>query len=465
MLPLWTDELFTVQVVPKPLPDLLQDLRRDIHPPLYFLLAKAALAVPLPFTCLEKIRLLSALLALAAGFALDRLWFRHRPERHHLLALWSLSPVILLYGRMARSYSLQILMFTLAAAAALHWLNDAGNRRKALLFTLAELGLLYSHYVPGLALGAAIAISFAFRIRNPRAWITAVAAASLVAAGYLPWLAGITEALAKWSSGSAVAVSPTGPADQFAKAAYTAWTFALSESTGAPIWLALLVTATLAVFTVRGLGQRPDLWPLLAAAPIAWLGVTKWVGIPFVPARILFLFPFFWMLVLAGVPNRARLAVTVALCLFQTEAILNYWRQDHYLNKGYAVPLPEIGRIVQHESGYQRALVLIDPYNTDVLVLREHIYPPHDHIFLWKPDLPAILEQASTYQIVWLIRNTRDASPNQTTDAVEKALAERYPSTRRGFTRLSPRDKQMLSVSGPPQSDYFYRLVQFRVRH
>jgi uncharacterized membrane protein len=69
-LPVWTDELFTVQTAPQSLTRIIEIVRADIHPPLYFLLAHAWIQLPFPRDVLERIRLMSGVWTLAATFLL-----------------------------------------------------------------------------------------------------------------------------------------------------------------------------------------------------------------------------------------------------------------------------------------------------------------------------------------------------------------------------------------------------------
>ena len=112
LLPMWGDELFTVYVAQQPVGMMVDTVRGDIHPPLYFLLAHYWLQLT-SGNVLLRLRLLSVLFTLLATVALDRLWLKESPPRTRLwcLALWTCSACLLLYSRMARSYSLQILGF------------------------------------------------------------------------------------------------------------------------------------------------------------------------------------------------------------------------------------------------------------------------------------------------------------------------------------------------------------------
>src|SRR5579862_4411577 len=153
LLPMWNDELFTVQAAQKPIGAMVNMVRGDMHPPLYFLLAHYWIRIAPGSETLWQLRLLSVLFALLATIALDRLWLKHAPPRLRAscLTLWTLSACLLLYSRMARSYSLQVFGFIVVAWAAWRWSEELGSWKKLLIWSGSLAALLYTHYVPGIA--------------------------------------------------------------------------------------------------------------------------------------------------------------------------------------------------------------------------------------------------------------------------------------------------------------------------
>ena len=118
--------------------------------------------------------------------ALDRLWgsrFEAR-TRITLLALWTLSPCLLLYARMCRSYTLQAL-FAIVASALLVRVAEKAGRAEAALLALALLGALYTHYVAGIALIATANLVLVYRRQVADG---AGASIALIVIGYLPWI-------------------------------------------------------------------------------------------------------------------------------------------------------------------------------------------------------------------------------------------------------------------------------------
>src|ERR1051325_4736831 len=99
LLPMWGDELFPVQAAQEPVGKMVDMVRGDIHPPLYFLLAHSWIRIT-SGDVLVRLRLLSVLFALLATIALDRLWLKETAPRTRTwcLALWTGSACVLLYS-------------------------------------------------------------------------------------------------------------------------------------------------------------------------------------------------------------------------------------------------------------------------------------------------------------------------------------------------------------------------------
>src|SRR3972149_4252425 len=158
LLPIWGDEDFTLQRSVQSLAETLASLRQNVHPPLYYFIAHHWVVIPWS-SAIGSLRAFSALCVLAALLAVDRWWLRSldQPSRWWFCALWTFSPCLLLYARMARDYALQMLMGVLLLHVARGFVCAPGLLR--LLVAYAALGalLLYTHYLPGFAISAAAA--------------------------------------------------------------------------------------------------------------------------------------------------------------------------------------------------------------------------------------------------------------------------------------------------------------------
>ena len=151
----WGDEAGELPMLHGPLQGVIHFAAVDVHPPLYYLLLFYWQKIPLGIDWTAQARLLSVVFALLGTVVLDGLWGTRFEERTRLtlLALWTLSPCLLLYARMCRSYSLQTLL-AIVAAAMLTRVAAQPTWRRASLLALALLAAMYTHYVAGIALVA-----------------------------------------------------------------------------------------------------------------------------------------------------------------------------------------------------------------------------------------------------------------------------------------------------------------------
>ncbi|WP_347177254.1 glycosyltransferase family 39 protein [Parafrankia sp. EAN1pec] len=155
---LWLDESLTVGIASRPVPDLLQALRHDGSPPLYYLLLHLWISV---FGDGDiAVRALSGVLSLAT---LPLAWLAGRyvgraatalgnggpsaEQRVGLAALllFACSPYAIRYGSETRMYSLVVLLVLVFGFAAVRALNRPDLPRLAAL-TLATAALVYTHY-------------------------------------------------------------------------------------------------------------------------------------------------------------------------------------------------------------------------------------------------------------------------------------------------------------------------------
>ena len=87
---------------------------------------------------------------------------------------------------------------------------------------------------------------------------------------------------------------------------------------------------------------------VLIAAMIGYVAVTRVVSFAFVPARLLFILPFYLMLL------TKRTWTFAALACLSVASLHSYYRQENFLNKGYLLPFDQIADIIQQESGFVR---------------------------------------------------------------------------------------------------------------
>jgi len=170
LLPVWTDERHTLHLVSSSLGEIRKSIASDIHPPLYFFLLHGWIQIPMAGSVVARMRAFSVVWALLATAVVGRFWLSRTDERTRwwFFALWTLSPCLLLYGRMARSYTMQLFVASLALYAALNFLREPRERHGLALYVLGAVLLLFTHYGPGLAVPLAVASVLVWRAARHR---------------------------------------------------------------------------------------------------------------------------------------------------------------------------------------------------------------------------------------------------------------------------------------------------------
>src|SRR5581483_9333946 len=135
---------------------------------------------------------------------------------------------------------------------------------------------------------------------------------------------------------------------------------------------AVLVPMILALALAGAARDREVTWIAVPAAVIGFLGVTRWVAYPFIPARMIFWFPIFLVLFLTGTARYQRLGTVarwgmLAACL---SGIWCYFHRDGFRNKQYPLPMAEIAERIRSASDPRQTAVLVDSSNSDIIGLR-----------------------------------------------------------------------------------------------
>jgi hypothetical protein len=469
LLSMWMDERITYLLAAHPFGEIVGIVQRDVHPPLYYVLLHAWTRLPLPWQGIAALRAFSALWALAATLLLDGLWTRRwKPGRRWLaVSLFALSPCLLLYGRMARSYAMQTALAILAAGLLWRWLRDPDSPvRDHLAAAAALVALLYTHYVPGIALLAGFTAA-AWRPLGARRTGVFLAVGL---AGYLPWILTLYQALRSWGQPGhfAAGYALTGNAftEQFLKIGYGLVSLTIGES----FWAVSLALVPVALWLVwLGMRSCSGGGRLLAflglAAGVGYLGTARWVSFPFVPARLLWLLPVAILAMAQGIfrlraPWRQVVAGAMTLSYLSSAAL--YFRGENYLNTGYSAPLREIGERLNREAA-PGDIILVDDYNTDDSV-RYYFSGRTPSLTLRAGGEEEARARLAGAKAVWVIRNTRDISPGHITSLLE---AEGCAGRRRQDTLLHPYAPWQVSVMGllgiaRPAPRYVYQVTVCR---
>ena len=478
-LPAWGDEEMTRRVCAASWPEALQLLANDIHPPLYFSIARAWLRLPWTVDPIIALRALSAVAALITGAVVYALWVaRHgRAARWWFAALWATSPFLLLYGRMARSYTLQMLLGALVVAAAERLVrygststqppaaalgDDRGFSAAPLAPLMAYVGaatlLLYTHYLPGIALIAAVAAVLGWRLaieRRPVLLIPLLAPPLAIAAAYAPWLPHLWIAAARLATPTSYALTPSPLLDRVVGLAYAFIAFSFGETL--PTWsvAALIVVAPLVAWlVVAGCAARPAwLAPVGIAALLAFAAASRWVSYAFITARLSFAYPFWLLLLVFGIARRPRLgrAAGGAVLLIALAAIGSYVRLENFLNKAYVVPVEAIAARIADSGEGAGTVVLVDPHGAQLDVSLRRRLPEALTVFELRDDTAAAARQRvldPSARTVWIIRSAVDRSPDRWVSAFETALAEQYERRDHFYVPYSALDQMAMRLAG-----------------
>lgn len=136
--PYWYDESFTWIVAGRPLADLLTATAADVHPPLWYLLVRAAAALgPVPIEAARWLPCLFSIVSLWLFWDISALLGHSRPVRLWAFLLIAVMPVQLFYAAELRMYS-----FLEFLALVQLW---AVCRERWGIFGAATLAALYTH--------------------------------------------------------------------------------------------------------------------------------------------------------------------------------------------------------------------------------------------------------------------------------------------------------------------------------
>ncbi|MCM3878445.1 MAG: glycosyltransferase family 39 protein, partial [Thermoanaerobaculia bacterium] len=202
--PLWADEIFTLTLARKSIPEILAALRVDSGPPLHYLAAHLLLAPfgPLPGRADVLVRVLSlvaSLLHIPLLFVVAR-----RLGRPALgltgIALFAISPLAVAYAAEGRAYALASLFVLLAFERALA-LREAPRLGVGAGLSFAAAGAVLTHYLAVFPVAALAILAWDARPAGRRALVLSGLGAAAIAAAWIPVALAQPRASMAWSGG------------------------------------------------------------------------------------------------------------------------------------------------------------------------------------------------------------------------------------------------------------------------
>lgn len=481
LLDAWGDEIFTLRVIDLPWGAIPGILHRDIHPPLYYALAKVWVQLGWAGDLVVQVRALSAVFCLISTILIYFLWLKRTAfsTRVWFLALWTLSPTLLMYSRMARSYSLQLAVSAVALAWAWKLIQRPKSLGAAFWHGFGCALLLWVHYLPGLAVTAGAGLVLAAGCFQGKDWfqqiewkrIRSLLFASLVTTVlYSPWLPTLAHTVFEGPRRKVYSLTQGYVQETAVRLIYWFTSFTYGEAF--PAWAILLgLLAGPAVIWLLWLGwQNRFGWlPLaLTVACIGYAGASAWVTFSFVGARLLFLLPFYLLWLLRGRRSSPKLGSIVCLVILTVSAgsLTSYFQKEGFLNHGYLVPFREIANHIRDRSQARKAIVLIDGYNTDAGPLLAELRGDIPCVEIRGERREALAREeirSDEWTTLWFLRHSHDISPDRMISRLEQELASKYEGRRRFFVPLSAVDRRALSFLGREDtSGYHYQLTEFR---
>jgi hypothetical protein len=217
--------------------------------------------------------------------------------------------------------------------------------------------------------------------------------------------------------------------------------------------------------TWRGARRNPELGSVAATlAAIGFIGVARWVSYPFVPARLLFVLPFFLLLVAQGAATSRRwsdLAIGVML-LLSISGIWCYFHKTGFRNKQYPLPLQQIADRILRDSRAGDSAILVDSTNSDPIALLYGLNRRRPYLETARPETPAELTRIlddPRVRTIWFLRNTHDVSPAGLNFQFETQLRTRMGEAVHSYEPYTPLEHFLMGSHAPR---YFHELLEFR---
>ena len=478
LLPIWGDEQFTLNVIGLDADKALAALRADIHPPLYYFLVSAWADLPFDGSLISHVRAFSGLWALLSTLLIYRLWVRERPRSTRLwfLALWTLSPALVLYARIGRSYTLQVFLACLLFYFAARFVRAPDDRRAAGAYALSATALLYVHYLPALALMAATAawlVVRCFRERERRLLAALFLSHAVVLLLYAPWAATLAGAIRRVAATESYSLVDSWWGEAFVRLLYWFCSFTFGETL--PPW-GIAVAAVISLPAAWMIGERlykrlregdAGLGLALVGAAVAFLGASSWVAFASVPGRLLFLLPLYLLLLAAAGFVRPiwGAAIRAAILLLGVVSLTSYFQKADFFNKGYLIPFDEMAVRIRSSPGARSSLVVIDGYNCDPGPFVAAIGDSIDKVVVNTRRARRRAREKvrpPLRRTVWHLRGTHDISPGRFHDRLEKRLRRLCRPNVTPYLSYSAHERRFLAWTGRPgPPKYHYRLTRF----
>jgi len=363
---------------------------------------------------------------------------------------------------MARSYTMQVVLASLAIYTALKWAEQPRDWRRLLAYIGSSAALLYTHYLSGLAIAAGVCMTLLLKKR----FTLAAAQVALLVVLYAPWVPALSSSMGHWIVASQSYEGGNIITDQIVRLAYLFVSFSFGETFSiVSLLLSVVLTPILIYGLWRAVGTRPSWFPIVVtAAGIAWIGVNRFEPFVFTPNHLIFVLPFFLMLIVREINPLAFVAVLV----LYVGADYAYFTGSGFLVKPYSAPYKEMADIIRDRARGQNAIVAVDPWGTFTRPLLDRLGDSVRVTLLSdeasaREVLTAARSGVSGQSAILLWRRTSDVSPMSFISKLEQDLSVSHNVWHHEFVPYSlPERWARRLLRGPGQPEYYYRLSEDR---
>lgn len=355
---------------------------------------------------------------------------------------------------------MQLALGVIAIYATLEFVEKPNELRRLTSFVVSCALLLYTHYLPGIAVIAAAVIALLRRGRIKAIVLSGL----LIGLLYLPWLLTLAGILKIWSVTESYRVGGFF-ADQTVRLAYWFVAFGLGEMLSPACTVIAVISAPLLFYALyRGFRRHPDwLEVVLVAAVTGYIAVSRWSGYPATASHVLFALPFFLMLMAEGIDEgfRRRFPLLLLLTIMYVSGISSYFAKSDFLNKGFAVPNRAMAAtILQHSAGEKATVVLEIPFPDALIPLLGTAAKPSLIVDEESAD-GAHKRIQETIGRSWLCRRAHDLTDSRVVDKLEREVRQERSVTTYEFAPYNVLERWILRwLRGPGQPAYAYRCLE-----
>jgi len=439
---LWGDEVFSISLAKQSVSFILID-STDIHPPLYYILLHFWMR---SFGDSAKaVRLFSVIPSVLSSILLYKIGLELTNERKLGLMsayLFTISPFLTLYSRMARYFSLAMFLGLSSFYFFIPLLNDKSGK-SWLGYVVSSLLLLYTSYL-GIFLILCEGLVLLRQKRTLiRQWMISSLAIGLI---YLPWIYRMTKAISRVHRGHVADLNQTF-IGALVGVSYSLFSYGVGETlypwnVMAIIAFGIYMLSALSALIhwrhdrhVALLGSFISLPLIFTILTIFYIATYK--DLASIPSRIMYVFPFFILFVAIGILKLKNLKIRIISLVLITSvssySLVNYYRDKQFLQPAYIIPWRMILDYIDDEA--MGKSIIVTRTSHQINAPAEYYSKTLSLPFFLKAEEAQIYIHENKPSFIWLIVTHRESSHQPNTDFVEWLEEDYLLVSKKGFLK------------------------------